>query len=557
MINRVELTVELLRQYRGELTHEKVVRLNRLVKVVEYVHQNHQNEEIVIPSKEVIGEVFDNPNDENMKTFIGCTFKEQVKVDETEIKKVYEEQESSAVELLKDIMDVLMNENIKKYVSNKAIKRITQMAQKIRNNIVECINENMRMEEEKKQESTTPEMTNIPISEGNKTEEKEIPKETEEERVNREFGEKMKNLDVELDKIKRKYTAFKKVFEEHGEDVEYLMKQEKAVKECENMIKNGIEVNEMNMKVLMDLDGFVGLNEENRKKRKDLVIQIQDELDEIEGMLKKLRVTKMKVEKRVEEIEKQKQAMEEEKKKEEEEKRKEEEEKRKEEEEKKRKEEEEKEKAIKELKKKKEEEMKRKSGIGKEQNQRYVRPKKTQSEREEESKEEEKAIELKKKNSSERIREMIDWSKMKMSVKFQVSDRGNNVIVYGTIAGLKDEDIDVNITKNGYLKVSGVKKPNDNEMNMIIRTIKQRMGNISDEDLAEIVMKYCTGRFGTFSQLYEIPEDIDIKNITVNYDEGILQVNLPRKQETRRSIYPRFGMNDYNDGYDDPYDSFW
>ncbi|GAB1222612.1 hypothetical protein ENUP19_0119G0002 [Entamoeba nuttalli] len=550
MINRVELTVELLRQYRGELTHEKVVRLNRLVKVVEYVHQNHQNEEIVIPSKEVIGEVFDNPNDENMKTFIRCTFKEQVKVDETEIKKVYEEQESSAVELLKDIMDVLMNENIKKYVSNKAIKRITQMAQKIRNNIVECINENMRMEEEKKQESTTPEMTNIPISEGNKTEEKEIPKETEEERVNREFGEKMKSLDVELDKIKRKYTAFKKVFEEHGEDVEYLMKQEKAVKECENMIKNGIEVNEMNMKVLMDLDGFVGLNEENRKKRKDLVIQIQDELDEIEGMLKKLRVTKMKVEKRVEEIEKQKQAMEEEKKKEEEEKRKE-------EEEKKRKEEEEKEKAIKELKKKKEEEMKRKSGIGKEQNQRYVRPKKTQSEREEESKEEEKAIELKKKSSSERIREMIDWSKMKMSVKFQVSDRGNNVIVYGTIAGLKDEDIDVNITKNGYLKVSGVKKPNDNEMNMIIRTIKQRMGNISDEDLAEIVMKYCTGRFGTFSQLYEIPEDIDIKNITVNYDEGILQVNLPRKQETRRSIYPRFGMNDYNDGYDDPYDSFW
>ncbi|BFU18073.1 glutamic acid-rich protein precursor, putative [Entamoeba histolytica] len=543
MINRVEFTVELLRQYRGELTHEKVVRLNRLVKVVEYVHQNHQNEEIVIPSKEVIGEVLDNPNDENMKTFVGCTFKEQVKIDETDIKKVYEEQESSAVELLKDIMDVLMNENIKKYVSNKAIKRITQMAQKIRNNIVECINENMRMEEEKKQETTTPEMTNIPISEGNKTEEKEIPKETEEERVNREFEEKMKSLDVELDKIKRKYTAFKKVFEEHGEDVEYLMKQEKAVKKCENMIKNGIEVNEMNMKVLMDLDGFVGLNEENRKKRKDLVIQIQDELDEIEGMLKRLRVTKMKVEKRVEEIEKQKQAMEEEKKKEEEEE--------------KRKEEEEKEKAIKELKKKKEEEMKRKSGIGKQQNQRYVRPKKTQSEREEESKEEEKAIELEKKSSSERIREMIDWSKLKMSVKFQVSDRGNNVIVYGTIAGLKDEDIDVNITKNGYLKVSGVKKPNDNEMNMIIRTIKQRMGNISDEDLAEIVMKYCTGRFGTFSQLYEIPEDIDIKNITVNYDEGILQVNLPRKQETRRSIYPRFGMNDYNDGYNDPYDSFW
>ncbi|EDR25062.1 hypothetical protein, conserved [Entamoeba dispar SAW760] len=407
------------------------------------------------------------------------------------------------------------------------------------------------MEEEKNQETTTPpEMTNIPISEGNKTEEQESPKETEEERVNREFGEKMRSLEIELDKIKRKYIAFKKVFEEHGEDVEYLMKQEKAVKECENMIKNGIEVNEMNMKVLMDLDGFVGLNEENRKKRKDLVIKIQEELDEIEGMVKKLRVTKMKVEKRVEEIEKQKQAMEEEKKKEEEEKRKEEEEKKK--------AEEEKERAIEELKKKKEEEMKRKSGIGKQQNQRYVRPKKTQSEREEESKEEEeKAIELEKKSNSERIREMIDWSKMKMNVKFQVSDRGNNVIVYGTIAGLKDEDIDVNITKNGYLKVSGVKKPNDNEMNMIIRTIKQRMGNISDEDIAKIAMKYCNGRFGTFSQLYEIPEDIDIKNITVNYDEGILQVNLPRKQQTRRSMYPRFGMNDYNDGYDDPYDSFW
>ncbi|EDR28507.1 hypothetical protein EDI_003850 [Entamoeba dispar SAW760] len=240
MINRVELTVELLRKYRGELTHEKVVRLNRIVKVVESIHQSHQNEEVIIPSKEAISEVLDNPNDENMKTFIECTFKEKVNVGETDIKKIYEEQESSAVELLKDIMDVLMNENIKKYVSNKAIKRITQMAQKIRNNIVECINENMRMEEEKNQETTTPpEMTNIPISEGNKTEEQESPKETEEERVNREFGEKMRSLEIELDKIKRKYIAFKKVFEEHGEDVEYLMKQEKAVKECENMIKNG------------------------------------------------------------------------------------------------------------------------------------------------------------------------------------------------------------------------------------------------------------------------------------------------------------------------------
>ncbi|KAL7719294.1 BAG domain-containing protein [Entamoeba marina] len=60
----------------------------------------------------------------------------------------------------------------------------------------------------------------------------------------------------------------------------------------EKLEKKGIEANEIGMRVLLDLDKYVGLNEENRNKRKQHVIEIQKELDHVENLLTDLRTLK-------------------------------------------------------------------------------------------------------------------------------------------------------------------------------------------------------------------------------------------------------------------------
>ena len=84
------------------------------------------------------------------------------------------------------------------------------------------------------------------------------------------------------------------------------MEKERPLKEVENLMKRGIEVNELNMRIMLELDGFVGLNEQNRAKRKEVIIAIQNQLDENEQLMTKVKKTKTIVEKRIEIIEKKK-----------------------------------------------------------------------------------------------------------------------------------------------------------------------------------------------------------------------------------------------------------
>jgi len=76
--------------------------------------------------------------------------------------------------------------------------------------------------------------------------------------------------------------------------------------------------------------------------------------------------------------------------------------------------------------------------------------------------------------------------------------------------GLSKEDI--NLEVNGkFLKISGVKKYKNN--------VKDNKGNAIEES-----------NVGSFMQVVTLPEDVIVKEITSEYKEGVLTVNLPKKQ---------------------------
>ncbi|ELP93228.1 hypothetical protein EIN_055730 [Entamoeba invadens IP1] len=545
---RAAIAIELLKNYHGELDDNKIVLLG---KIAHYISLAHKNEKIAIPEENYIEKALSTQTEEDITNLILATFDDPSKVNLVLLKKEIAKTPMDTMDFLKDVTEILScSEN--KHLSLQTLSKIGEIARSLYAATFGCINETIKMEEEKSGSSPSQsEAENIPIA--NSEDNSKVP----EVDVNVKFTERLKTLGVDLDKIDRKLKVFETQFDEHGEDVEYFMKAKSPSKEVENMIRGGIEINELSMKVLLDLDSYLGLNDENKSKRKDLIINIQDKLDEVEKKIKRLRVTKLKVDKKLDDERKVKEAIEQErlakeKAMKEEEARKMEEEKsedernqellaRQKEEEARKREEAERQRVIEERKEKKRKELEERQ----KQNQRYVKPKRTYNEQEDEEHETMKE----KKNYGEIIRNSIDWKAMKLPVKFGVQERGNNIVVVGNISGLNEDDINVEITKSGYLKISGVKEPNEQEMSLMVRSVKQRYGEIEDDEMVEMVSKYCKGRFGMFSQIYEIPEYVDVQGITMNYDEDILTVTLPKKY--RRQERSPFG--NYNMGYN----PFW
>ena len=59
--------------------------------------------------------------------------------------------------------------------------------------------------------------------------------------------------------------------------------------------------------------------------------------------------------------------------------------------------------------------------------------------------------------------------------------------------GLGD-NIHVDVLKNGYLKISGIRIPSDNDIHLLIQTIKQRYGTVSEESIIETIKKEVEAR---------------------------------------------------------------
>ena len=158
----------------------------------------------------------------------------------------------------------------------------TKTASRLRNSVYECVYEAVLME----MEPAPVEPTQIPV---------EMEEAPPEKTVDEQFTERLASLAVDLDKIERKRKVFLDGFAAHGEDVAYSLGAADGERQLDNLVRGGLEVAEQYMRVLIELDGFVGMQPENRERRKALVVDIQKHLDEMEELNKKVNVTKMRV----------------------------------------------------------------------------------------------------------------------------------------------------------------------------------------------------------------------------------------------------------------------
>ena len=94
----------------------------------------------------------------------------------------------------------------------------------------------------------------------------------------------------------------------------------------------------------------------------------------------------------------------------------------------------------------------------------------------------------------------------------EVFEREDKFVVKAEIPGMKEEDIDVSVVGD-TLTIKGERKAES---------------EVKEEDY------YCCERsFGSFSRSISVPSNVDADKIEASYDDGVLEVNLPKVPEVK------------------------
>lgn len=100
--------------------------------------------------------------------------------------------------------------------------------------------------------------------------------------------------------------------------------------------------------------------------------------------------------------------------------------------------------------------------------------------------------------------------------KIEVAENKNNVTVTAEIPGVPQENIDVEISSDGYLTISGEKT----------HQVEQ---SGEGSYFSEIT-------YGTVRRSVPLPWDLDFKNAKAEYEDGVLQIMIPKSpsEQTKR-----------------------
>ncbi len=101
---------------------------------------------------------------------------------------------------------------------------------------------------------------------------------------------------------------------------------------------------------------------------------------------------------------------------------------------------------------------------------------------------------------------------MGWALAIEVFEKEDKFVVKAELPGMKEEDIDVSVVGD-ILTVKGERKAET---------------EVKEEDY------YCCERsYGSFSRSIAVPSNVDAKKITASFDDGVLEVSLPKAPEVK------------------------
>lgn len=98
--------------------------------------------------------------------------------------------------------------------------------------------------------------------------------------------------------------------------------------------------------------------------------------------------------------------------------------------------------------------------------------------------------------------------------KIDITDEKNSVMVTAEIPGINEEKIDLKISDDGYLTISGEKE-------------HRKEHNASNSYFSEI-------SYGMFKRTIPLPLDLDYNMADATYENGVLNISIPKSKEEKQ-----------------------
>ncbi len=103
-------------------------------------------------------------------------------------------------------------------------------------------------------------------------------------------------------------------------------------------------------------------------------------------------------------------------------------------------------------------------------------------------------------------------SERKYHPSLDVTESKDELIVTAEISGMDAKDLDISVS-DGILTIKGEKKQEREE--------KEENYHLMER------------RYGTFSRTVRLPAEIDVEKVDATYNQGILKIVLPKKEEAK------------------------
>ena len=106
----------------------------------------------------------------------------------------------------------------------------------------------------------------------------------------------------------------------------------------------------------------------------------------------------------------------------------------------------------------------------------------------------------------------IPTMEMGWAPAIDVFEKDGKFVVKAELPGMKEEDIDISVVGN-TLTIKGERK--------------------TESEVKEDDYYYCERSYGSFSRSIEVPSNVDTQKIEANYEDGVLEISLPKASEAK------------------------
>lgn len=145
------------------------------------------------------------------------------------------------------------------------------------------------------------------------------------------------------------------------------------------------------------------------------------------------------------------------------------------------------------------------------------------------------------------------WEQVHLPLKFRSQEKRDCYVILATVPGLDSNDVKLQLGRgSSELCIEGVRLPTANENSTMQRRVAallykhsadaQKHTSLLAPDFGlKQYMDLGEGLFGRFSQTFDIPVDVDTQAIQATYEDGILQVVLPKEMRYNKRLRTPYG----------------